>query len=144
MSLLLQNRTSKQNFHNNIDLNVYKILILLNLNQRVNHKFEFLQESRPLGAVMVSGCNIVQGCEEEDEQTGVARQYAFRLKLNSILNKANVPVSLTSGNSNTIQCEEEEAKNSRYLCLAAESEGLLHKWLNTIAISSQAPDKVIS
>ena len=93
---------------------------------------------------MVSGCNIVQGCEEEDEQTGVARQYAFRLKLNYLSNKANVPASVTSGNSNTIQYEEEEAKNSRYLCLAAESEGSLHKWLNTITISSQAPDKAIS
>merc|ERR1712223_1945220 len=49
-------------------------------------------ESRPLGAVMVSGCSIIQGCEEEDEQTGVARDFAFRLKLNSALNKSSSSV----------------------------------------------------
>ena len=93
---------------------------------------------------MVSGSNIIQGCDEEDEHTGVARQYAFRLKLNSLGSKPIVPVSSSSGNVSTIQSKEEEGKNTRYLCLAADSENSLHKWLNTITISSQAPDKVIS
>ena len=87
---------------------------------------------------MVSGCNIVQGCEEEDVQEGISREYSFRLKLNSKLNKQNVP----SSTSDVKPSEEDEARNSRYLCLAADSDGSLNKWLNTVAISSQTPDKV--
>ena len=89
---------------------------------------------------MVSGCNIVQGCEDEDEQAGIAREYSFRLKLNSKLNKQNVPVS--SSQAEFKPSEEDEVRNSRNLCLAADSEGSLNKWLNTIAISSKTPDKV--
>ena len=96
-----------------------------------------------MGAVMVSGCNIVQGCEKEDEQTGVARPYAFRLKLNSMFNKSNVPVSsISSDGSSSMQMEEMESMQSRYLCLAADSENSLNKWINTVSISSQIPDKV--
>ena len=93
------------------------------------------QESRPLGAVMVSGCSIIQGCEEEDEQTGVAKEYAFRLKLNSTLNKSS------SGVENVVE-PEEESRNSRYLCLATDTEGSMNKWINTIALSSKTPDTV--
>ena len=91
---------------------------------------------------MVSGCNIVQGCEKEDEQTGVARPYAFRLKLNSMFNKSNVPVSSISSDGSSMQMEEMESMQSRYLCLAADSENSLNKWINTVSISSQIPDKV--
>ena len=93
------------------------------------------QESRPLGAVMVSGCSMIQGCEEEDEQTGVAKEYAFRLKLNSALNKSSSSVE------NIVE-HEEESRNSRYLCLATDTEGSMNKWINTIAISSKTPDTV--
>ena len=93
------------------------------------------QESRPLGAVMVSGCSIIKGCEEEDEQTGVAKEYAFRLKLNSTLNKSS------SGVENVVE-PEEESRNSRYLCLATDTEGSMNKWINTIALSSKTPDTV--
>ena len=92
---------------------------------------------------MVAGCNIVQGCEEEDEQTGVGRQFAFRLKLNSFFNKSNVPVSISGGDGSIMLAGDEEQKGSRYLCLAADSEDSLYKWTNTIAICSQTPDKVI-
>ena len=99
------------------------------------------QESRPLGAVMVSGCSIIQGCEEEDEQTGVAKEYAFRLKLNSSLNQSGI-VSSSSNVENVVE-PEEESRNSRYLCLATDTEGSMNKWINTIAISSKTPDTVI-
>ena len=98
------------------------------------------QESRPLGAVMVSGCSIIQGCEEEDEQTGVAKEYAFRLKLNSTLNKSGT-VSSSSSVENVVE-PEEESRNSRYLCLATDTDGSMNKWINTIAISSKTPDTV--
>ena len=98
------------------------------------------QESRPLGAVMVSGCSMIQGCEEEDEQTGVAKEYAFRLKLNSALNKSGI-VSSSSSMENVVE-PEEESRNSRYLCLATDTEGSMNKWINTIAISSKTPDTV--
>ena len=98
------------------------------------------QESRPLGAVMVSGCSMIQGCEEEDEQTGVAKEYAFRLRLNSTLNKSGI-VSLTSSVENVVE-PEEESRNSRYLCLATDTDGSMNKWINTIAISSKTPDTV--
>ena len=84
---------------------------------------------------MVSGCSIIQGCEEEDEQTGVAKEYAFRLKLNSALNKSSSSVE------NIVE-HEEESRNSRYLCLATDTEGSMNKWINTIAISSKTPDTV--
>ena len=84
---------------------------------------------------MVSGCSIIQGCEEEDEQTGVAKEYAFRLKLNSTLNKSS------SSLENVVE-PEEESRNSRYLCLATDTEGSMNKWTNTIAISSKTPDTV--
>ena len=84
---------------------------------------------------MVSGCSIIQGCEEEDEQTGVAKEYAFRLKLNSTLNKSS------SGVENVVE-PEEESRNSRYLCLATDTEGSMNKWINTIALSSKTPDTV--
>ena len=84
---------------------------------------------------MVSGCSIIQGCEEEDEQTGVAKEYAFRLKLNSALNKSSSSVE------NVVE-PEEESRNSRYLCLATDTEGSMNKWINTIAISSKTPDTV--
>ena len=98
------------------------------------------QESRPLGAVMVSGCSMIQGCEEEDEQTGVAKEYAFRLKLNSALNKSGI-VSSSSSVENVVE-PEEESRNSRYLCLATDTEGSMNKWINTMAISSKTPDTV--
>ena len=84
---------------------------------------------------MVSGCSMIQGCEEEDEQTGVAKEYAFRLKLNSALNKSSSSVE------NVVE-PEEESRNSRYLCLATDTEGSMNKWINTIAISSKTPDTV--
>ena len=84
---------------------------------------------------MVSGCSIIKGCEEEDEQTGVAKEYAFRLKLNSTLNKSS------SSLENVVE-PEEESRNSRYLCLATDTEGSMNKWINTIAISSKTPDTV--
>ena len=71
---------------------------------------------------MVSGCSIIQGCEEEDEQTGVAKEYAFRLKLNSTLNKSGI-VSSTSSVENVVE-PEEESRNSRYLCLATDNSKL--------------------
>ena len=98
------------------------------------------QESRPLGAVMVSGCSMIQGCEEEDEQTGVAKEYAFRLKLNSTPNKSGT-VSSSSSVENVVE-PEEESRNSRYLCLATDTEGSMNKWINTIAMSSKTPDTV--
>ena len=92
---------------------------------------------------MVSGSNIIQGCEEEDQQAGIAREFSFRLKLNSKSKKQNVPGSTSTSDGNVEHAEEEdEAKNSRYLCLATDTEGSLNKWINTIAISSQTPDKV--
>ena len=92
---------------------------------------------------MVSGSNIIQGCEEEDQQAGIAREFSFRLKLNSKSNKQNVPGSSSTSDGNVEHAEEEdETKNSRYLCLATDTEGSLSKWINTIAISSQTPDKV--
>ena len=87
---------------------------------------------------MVSGCSIIKGCEEEDEQTGVAKEYAFRLKLNSTLNKSGI-VSSTGSVENE---SEEESRNSRYLCLATDTDGSMNKWINTIAISSKTPDTV--
>ena len=92
---------------------------------------------------MVSGSNIIQGCEEEDQEAGTAREFSFRLKLNSKSSKQNVPVSSSTGEEKIQSTEDDDAKNSRYLCLATESEGSLNKWLNTIAISSQTPDKVL-
>ena len=89
---------------------------------------------------MVSGCSMIQGCEEEDEQTGVAKEYAFRLKLNSTLNKSGI-VSLTSSVENVVE-PEEESRNSRYLCLATDTEGSMNKWISTIDISSKTPDTV--
>ena len=92
---------------------------------------------------MVSGSNIIQGCEEEDQQAGIAREFSFRLKLNSKSNKQNVPGSSSTNDGNVEHAEEEdETKISRYLCLATDTEGSLNKWINTIAISSQTPDKV--
>ena len=92
---------------------------------------------------MVSGSNIIQGCEDEDQQTGIAKEFSFRLKLNSKSNKQNVPGSTSTSDGNVEQAvEEDENKNSRYLCLATDTEGSLNKWINTIAISSQTPDKV--
>ena len=116
--------------------NFYIIDINIHLNFSCEQKYFILeQESRPLGAVMVSGCSIIQGCEEEDEQTGVAKEYAFRLKLNSTLNKSS------SSLENVVE-PEEESRNSRYLCLATDTEGSMNKWINTIAISSKTPDTV--
>ena len=91
---------------------------------------------------MVSGCSMIQGCEEEDEQTGVAKEYAFRLKLNSnsTHNKSGI-VSSSSSMENFVE-PEEESRNSRYLCLATDTEGSMNKWINTIAISSKTPDTV--
>ena len=91
---------------------------------------------------MVSGCSIIKGCEEEDEQTGVAKEYAFRLKLNSnsTHNKSGI-VSSSSSMENVVE-PEEESRNSRYLCLATDTEGSMNKWINTIAISSKTPDTV--
>ena len=91
---------------------------------------------------MVSGSNIIQGCEEEDQQAGIAREFSFRLKLNSRSNKQNVPASMAN-EGNVQLSEDDEARNSRYLCLATDTEGSFNKWLNTIAISSQTPDKVV-
>ena len=96
-----------------------------------------------MGAVLVSGSNIIQGCEEEDQQAGIAREFSFRLKLNSKSNKQNVLASSSTSDGNVEHAEDEdENKNSRYLCLASDTEGSLNKWINTIAISSQTPDKV--
>ena len=89
---------------------------------------------------MVSGCSIIQGCEEDDEQTGVAKEYAFRLKLNPALNKSGIVSS--SSNVENVEEPEEEFRNSRYLCLATDAEGSMNKWINTIAISSKTPDTV--
>ena len=117
------------------------IIGYIHLNFSYEHKYFILeQESRPLGAVMVSGCSIIQGCEEEDEQTGVAKEYAFRLKLNSTLNKSGT-VSSSSSVENVVE-PEEESRNSRYLCLATDTDGSMNKWINTIAISSKTPDTV--
>ena len=117
------------------------IIIYIHFNIYYGQKYFILeQESRPLGAVMVSGCSIIKGCEEEDEQTGVAKEYAFRLRLNSTLNKSGI-VSLTSSVENVVE-PEEESRNSRYLCLATDTEGSMNKWINTIAISSKTPDTV--
>jgi hypothetical protein len=78
-----------------------------------------LQESRPLGATLVSGCAILSGCEEEDDASGVGRPMAFRLKL-------------ASGSRNRGQ-----DASTTILCLAADNQDNLDKWLHSVAHSAQ-------
>ena len=94
--------------------------------QKYKSNLTLLQDVRPLGAVMISDCNIIHGCDDEfgDEsafaETSLEKQNSFKLRL-------------TSG-----------SKGNRFLCLASESKEDFAKWVNTIGISSQIPDDVSS
>ena len=92
---------------------------------------------------MVSGCNILQGCEEEDDQTGVGKEFAFRLKLSPCLNKTFVP-SDSDVEGGMIVSGTEEPKGGRFLCLATDSGDALNKWIRAISKCQQTPDKVSS
>jgi hypothetical protein len=79
--------------------------------------FKKEQESRPLGATLISDCVTLTGCEDEDQDSGVAKELAFRLKLAS--------VTSTSGASPSI------------LCLAADNQVDYDGWIHSIAHISQ-------
>ena len=75
-----------------------------------------LQESRPLGATLVSGCVIAPGCEDHDQDSGVAKPFSFRLKL----------------------------ATSSILCLAADNQEDYDQWMHSVQHSSaaaQTPNK---
>ena len=76
--------------------------------------FSFVQESRPLGATLVSGCVIAPGCEDHDQDSGVAKPFSFRLKL---------------------------ATTSSILCLAADNQEDYDQWMHSVAHSAQTPNK---
>ena len=79
-----------------------------------------LQESRPLGATLISDCVTLTGCEDEDQDSGVAKDLAFRLKLAG---------SVTANASPSI------------LCLAADNQQDYDSWIHSIAHIAQNTNK---
>ena len=63
---------------------------------------------------MVSGCSVLTGSEEEDQESGVAKPFTFRLKLDS-----NV------------------SSNPAVLCLATDNQESLDQWIHALNHSSQ-------
>ena len=78
-----------------------------------------MQESRPLGATLISDCVTLTGCEDEDQESGVAKELAFRLKLASVT--ANASPSI--------------------LCLAADNQEDYDSWIHSIAHIAQNTNK---
>ena len=84
--------------------------------------YYILQESRPLGATLISDCVTLTGCEDEDVDSGVAKELAFRLKLASVT---------STGASAT----------PSILCLAADNQADYDSWIHSIAHISQNTNK---
>ena len=94
------------------------------------------QESRPLGAILVSGCTILEGCEAEDQQTGVGRNFSFRL-----IFEVKQPPRPTCPHK-TAELEAYYGNAPRILCLAADSKEELTPWLNVIDHCAQIQENV--
>ena len=98
-------------------LTLSKGMLCMSLHHSVYCK---LQESRPLGATLVSGCVIAPGCEDHDQDSGVAKPFSFRLKL---------------------------ATTSSILCLAADNQEDYDQWMHSVqhsssaTVASQTPNK---
>ena len=84
-----------------------------------------LQESRPLGATLISDCVTLTGCEDEDQDSGVAKDLAFRLKLAG---------SVTSNTTSS-------ASQPSILCLAADNQQDYDSWIHSIAHIAQNTNK---
>ena len=97
--------------------------------------FEFLQESRPLGAILVSGCTILEGCEAEDQQSGVGKNFSFRI----IFAKQQPARPVCPHKSGDVA---DYQSTPRILCLAADSREELTPWLNVIDHCAQIQDSV--
>ena len=67
---------------------------------------------------MVSGCNVLTGSEEEDLDSGVAKPFTFRLKLDSI-----------------------STSSPAVLCLATDNQESLDQWIHALKHCSQTVNK---
>ena len=84
-----------------------------------NIYFSKFQDSRPLGATLISGCSIStdQEAEAEDEDSTVTKPFTFRLKI------------------------QIQNSNPSLLCLAAENQDNLNQWVHTLQHCSQTINK---
>ena len=107
-----------------------KCTILLNRWWTKIDHFAF-QEIRPLGATLISGCTVIPGCDEEDIECGVSRDFAFRLKLSRRGAPGDIGV-------------HQESVSGGYLCLATDNQQDLDQWIHSISHIAQNPEQVSS
>ncbi len=89
-----------------------------------------------MGAILVSGCTVVEGCEAEDQQAGIGKNFAFRL----VFPSRGRPTSI---HQKPLEADTFNQPCQRILCLAADSKDELMPWLNTINLCAETQDNVI-
>ena len=92
------------------------------------HNLRIFQESRPLGATLVSGCSVLTGSEEEDQESGVAKPFTFRLKLDSNVSSNPAVLCLATDNQESLDQlpgDHDDAVHDSWLdLLHAPAQGL--------------------
>ena len=85
----------------------------------MNLFYLLFQDSRPLGAIMISDCQVLSGTGNAQVGDTVDSRMTFRLKLSS-----------------------SACGHQMVVCLATESLSDLDQWVDAIRLSSMAPETV--
>ena len=88
-----------------------------------------------MGAILVSGCTILEGCEAEDQHAGLGRPFSFRLIL-------PVQAHTRPACPHKTELETYYQNSPRIMCLAKDSKDELTPWLNIIDHCAQIQENV--